>query len=252
LVNGSLLLLVPEKSIKAFDDTPEPLEENLNRRITNLDFKNTDLKDLMRLIATKYNLNIFVDENVDLKLTMHLSNVTVGDALKFILDNNNLILEEYGSIYKIAPEVTADSLPDSIFDGQIEYHDGLLSVDLQNTDIRETAYQISRISGINIILDKSISGKISGFIQDLPLPSALYHLFRSNGYYLEHKDNVMWIRPAHRTLITDSTMYSNFWVHTHDGRIDLELSGIPLNRVLTEISRQVNFGFFFTGHWRGR
>ena len=120
----------------AIDAEQETIDGDLDRKISNLDFKNTDLKDLMRLIATKYNLNIFVDENINLKLTMHLSDVTVKEALKFILDNNNLEIKKYGSIYKIVKKLSSDTLCNKDSKGQIEYHEGKLSVDLQDADIR--------------------------------------------------------------------------------------------------------------------
>lgn len=242
---GFTLVLVSEDIVNAIDITHGTIEGDLSRKIINLDFKNTDLKDLMRLIATKYNLNIFVDENINLKLTMHLSDVTVGEALKFILDNNDLIIEKYGSIYQIKKKLLPDTLRDLEFERKIKYHDGLLSVDLQDVKIREASYEISRISGINIILDKSIRGNISGFIQDLPLRRALFHLFRSNGYFLEEVEDVFRIRPGNIDIVGDSTYYPNFWIDAHGDMIDLELSRIPLLRVLEEISRQVNSGFFF-------
>ena len=57
-----------------------------------LDFKNADIKDVLRIIGEYGNLNIIVDNEVSGSITIKLKDVDIMDALKYILDMNNLTL----------------------------------------------------------------------------------------------------------------------------------------------------------------
>ena len=67
-----------------------------------LDFKNTDVKDILRGLAEKYKLNVFVDDDVNLRITIHLTQISVYEAIKFIVDENGLCLKQQGNIFKIS------------------------------------------------------------------------------------------------------------------------------------------------------
>ena len=75
----------------------------MEQTIERLDYKDADLRDIVRLLATRYDLNIFVDNAIDKRITLHLAKVKVRDALNFIAKENDLILQQTGNIYKIHP-----------------------------------------------------------------------------------------------------------------------------------------------------
>jgi type IV pilus assembly protein PilQ len=57
-----------------------------------LDFKNADIKDVLRIIGEYGNLNIVVDKEVSGSITIKLKDVDIMDALKYILEANNLTM----------------------------------------------------------------------------------------------------------------------------------------------------------------
>jgi len=57
-----------------------------------LDFKNADVKDVLRIIGEYGNLNIVVDNEVSGSITIKLKDVDIMDALKYILEANNLTM----------------------------------------------------------------------------------------------------------------------------------------------------------------
>ena len=132
---------------------PEHKEaEDLQAFILNMDFKNTDLKDIIRLLAKQYGLNIFIADDVNKRLTLHLVNVSLAEALDFMLQETQLALQKTGSIYKIFNPTMSDTSVFSNPASKIDFQDGLLSVDFQDNDIREAFYQISKITNHTILI----------------------------------------------------------------------------------------------------
>ncbi|HOL48764.1 MAG TPA: hypothetical protein PK189_11375, partial [bacterium] len=79
-------------------NTPEPkieqpkknisseISEKLQQKIKLLDFKDVDIKDVLKLIAKEGDLNLIISEKLIGKITIRLSNITIEKALKTILE----------------------------------------------------------------------------------------------------------------------------------------------------------------------
>ncbi|MGO8988942.1 MAG: type IV pilus secretin PilQ [bacterium] len=68
-----------------------------------LDFKDADIKNILRLIAEVSNLNIIVADEVTGKITMRLVDVPWDQALDIILQSKNLARRQVGNVVRIAP-----------------------------------------------------------------------------------------------------------------------------------------------------
>ncbi len=219
-----------------------------NIMIDEIDFKNADLKDIIRLLATRYGLNMFVEDNINVKITMHLANISLLDVLIFISQENNLIINKYGRIYKImAPP--ALELPAKKWN--IEYENGLLSLDFLNEDIQEALYQISKLTGITILFDKSVQGNISGLINRLPFKLGLVSILNNSGYSVVNEANVYRVKKLNLSISGSPGFKDKFWINVHDGLIDIEASVVPLKDVLRVLSDQLNLNVFFCGDIQG-
>ncbi|MDP1852684.1 MAG: secretin N-terminal domain-containing protein [Candidatus Omnitrophota bacterium] len=102
------LFLMPASSIKAMDGIPY---SNLYRRIS-MDFKDANLKDVLKIFSQQAGLNFVAAEDVaDTSLTLYLDNVTVKQAMDKLLTANKLIydLDPESNIFivkkSLAPEV---------------------------------------------------------------------------------------------------------------------------------------------------
>ena len=69
-----------------------------------LDLKDTDILDVLKLIAEKSGLNIVTGRNVKAKVSIYLKNVEVRDALDVILDLQGLTFYEENDIIRIMTE----------------------------------------------------------------------------------------------------------------------------------------------------
>jgi len=71
-------------------------------RKLSLDFKDADIKNILRLIAEVSNLNIIVADEVTGKITMRLVDVPWDQALDIILQSKNLGMVRVGNVVRIA------------------------------------------------------------------------------------------------------------------------------------------------------
>jgi len=79
-----------------------PGKEYTGRRIS-LDFKDADIKNILRLIAEVSNLNIVAGDDVKGKVTIRLIDVPWDQALDIILFSNKLGKMRMGNVVRVAP-----------------------------------------------------------------------------------------------------------------------------------------------------
>ena len=98
--------LVVEKAeeVRKVTVTEEEVPEKVyTGRKLSLDFKDADVKNILRLIAEVSNLNIIAGDDVTGKITMRLVDVPWDQALDIILQTRNLGMSRVGNVIRIAP-----------------------------------------------------------------------------------------------------------------------------------------------------
>jgi type IV pilus assembly protein PilQ len=80
-----------------------PPEKNFTGRRLSLDFKDADIKNILRLIAEVSNFNIITGDDVTGKITMRLVDVPWDQALDVILQARSLGMTKVGNVIRIAP-----------------------------------------------------------------------------------------------------------------------------------------------------
>ena len=221
--------------------------------VEQLDFKDADIRDVVRLLATKYNLNIFIDNSISKRITLHLVNESVLNILKFITSENNLRLIHEGNIYKILPPPPPVEKPKDI---KVEVKNGLLTVDLENDDLHKVMKVIAEKSGKTILIEKSARGKISGFIQNIPFEIGLRSLLENNGFRLRKRNNIYWVE---RDIISYQNGKSSksgskrgFYLIIEDSTISLDVQEASINQIIQEAAQQLNKNIFIYGKIEGQ
>jgi len=82
--------------------------EEPSQIIKYLEFREVDIKDVLRQIAKQYNLNIIFSQSVKGLVTVQLQNVTVEQALDAIVTTNGYVYTKKGNIYKITTPEEAE------------------------------------------------------------------------------------------------------------------------------------------------
>ena len=70
-------------------------------RIPVLDFKNTDIRDILRGIGMQYNINIFLEPDVTGSLSFYLTDIQVKRAIGFIIKRGNFAYTVENGIVKV-------------------------------------------------------------------------------------------------------------------------------------------------------
>jgi type IV pilus assembly protein PilQ len=74
---------------------------DLGGSVFTLEFRDADLKDVLRALGQENGMNVIIGEGVDGKLTLSFQRVTVHEAFDAILKNNNLISFQDGTIIRV-------------------------------------------------------------------------------------------------------------------------------------------------------
>jgi type IV pilus assembly protein PilQ len=90
-----------EEEKKAVEEGPS--EKIYTGRRLSLDFKDADIKNILRLIAEVSNFNIITGDEVTGKITMRLVDVPWDQALDVILQARSLGMSKVGNVMRIAP-----------------------------------------------------------------------------------------------------------------------------------------------------
>jgi type IV pilus assembly protein PilQ len=93
---------VPPSPAKPGEEVVAP-EKMYSGRKVSLDFKDADIKNILRLIAEVSNFNIITADDVSGKITMRLVDVPWDQALDVILQARSLGMVQVGNVIRIAP-----------------------------------------------------------------------------------------------------------------------------------------------------
>lgn len=231
----------------------ETLQEKLNRKIDQLDYKNTDIRDVVRSIATKYQLNIFVENNLNLRITLHLIDVRVIDALEFIVNDNNLIMEQTGNIFKISQPPPPKEIPKKI---NISLKNDRITADFENDDIGKVVRAIVENSDKNILLEQGTSGSINGILNDIPFETGFREILKNNGFELEKHGNIYIVRRDFNSTEQQgkgkgSLGRSSFFLNLQDTLISIEVRDASINQIVQEAASRLKKNIFIYGTIEG-
>jgi len=99
----------PTPVVKKGEEEKKSIEEGRTEKLyvgrkLSLDFKDADIKNILRLIAEVSNLNIIAGDDVAGKITMRLVEVPWDQALEIILQSKNLGMIRVANVVRIAPQ----------------------------------------------------------------------------------------------------------------------------------------------------
>jgi type IV pilus assembly protein PilQ len=219
------------------------------RDSTTLSFRDTDLRDIFRALAAQHNLNVFVDNSINKRSTISLSRVRVYDALKFICEQNNLLLTLEGGIFKItpAPQPKIEAPPPKI--PWIYYENELLSVQLKDDDLESVVLEIQKKSGKNILILSGTTGSISGTLSDIDFDIGFTQLLNNNGFAVQKKNGIYIVSRLDYFVGQQAGAKGQrggaYWISVKDSLVTIDVTGAPLDRVLSDIVRQLNTDIVF-------
>ncbi len=94
-------------------------------KIDHLELRDMEIVDVLKLIAQKTKLNIIAGKGVQGKVTIYLNDVSAAEALRIILDANNLAYRDDDGIVRVMPAQDYERRYGQVFGGKIQtrvYH----------------------------------------------------------------------------------------------------------------------------------
>lgn len=217
------VLISCQRIVYAEEKTP-PVSEVQAQSIT-IDFKDADINDVLRALASQQKVNIVSDEPLKGRVTIHLTKVPFDTGLMALLNAYGLTYEKQGSIYKVTKFA-----PKKPYTLSIER--GYLSLDAKKVDINEILREISLQSGVNIITDKSVAGEISIYLKNVPVEVGLERILRTGGFKYRKIKDIYVVGTAGEEEERIKT------ISVKGGLLSLDIKGADIQKVLREISIQ--------------
>jgi type IV pilus assembly protein PilQ len=219
----------------AVDTLPPAAKEQL----LSLDVKDTDLRDVIRMISKGYNLNIILDHDVKGNVTLHLADVPIMEGLRKIAESNGLALVQDGSVYKIQKAAEQHK-------SMVRFLDGKLTVDVHNVDVKEFLRELSAKTAVSIVPDVKVEGRLTGKLFNVSIDDGLRAMLEGNGFKVTKRRNIYQISPGGsgspgaqpRQGASGGGGGSDFYVDYTNGLITLSVTNGDLDDILKAISEQ--------------
>lgn len=183
-----------EKNLRDLAVTTPSLNDSVDVSVSDV-----TLQEFIRATAVANNVNISIDPRLNISVVNNFTRVKFVDLLIFLVRQYDLEATITGniiSITKYVPPPVVVPAPKAR-DISISYNpaDSLMTVDLQNDTLQKVMKQISKLSGVNVIIASGTEYKlISGYIQNKPVKTVVDKLCLSNNLTLENsKDGFMLI-----------------------------------------------------------
>lgn len=214
-----------------------------------IDFKDADIRDVLRAVGMEFGLNIVMDENVKGKVTVHFEKVPLIEGLRMLLESNGFTFEQTGEIYYVRK-----SDRDKIMN--IQATPSRLTLDVKNKDIQEVLREISKQSGINIVTDPSVKGDISGLLHDVPMEQGLTSLLSSAGYMLRKKAGIYEVtkamgEPGRRKGLAVNVETLGDSASGFEKVVTVDLNDADIGSVMQEVATQTGMNIVTYGEVKG-
>ncbi|MFZ1682654.1 MAG: secretin N-terminal domain-containing protein [Candidatus Zixiibacteriota bacterium] len=202
--------------------------------IPKLDFSAVPLFETLTALARAYNLSMFVDSSVVGSITLRLNNVSLNDALLFIIKEHKLSWERTGSIVKIYKPAPPQPVPKPL---DLSYEQGKLTGDLPGVDIGTFVHRVAELTGKNIMLQGNPRGFVSGKVAGLGIDRALEVLLTTSGFTVSTADGIIYVSMAAESAqgVPKSRSLN---VRCDSGLVTLDVINAPLAEVVATVGRQ--------------
>ncbi|MEP0823639.1 MAG: hypothetical protein HRF44_12400 [Ignavibacterium sp.] len=243
-----LLLFVGVASLAQQADSTQAQIPEAAKQLTSLNFKDTDVRDIFRALSLQYNLNIFVDNSVTKRITIALQNVRAYGAIRFICEQNGLILNLEGGIFKISNPPPPVVEPPPVRVPFVYYQDGLLSVQFKNDDLEQCIFRIQEKSRKNILITSGTKGTLNGSLNDVEFDIGFTQILNNNGFAVQQKNGIYIVSRLDYFVGSQGEQKAQagpYWISVKDSLVSLDVTNAAIERVLSDMIRQLNTDVVF-------
>lgn len=140
-----------------------------------LDFVDTPIAEVVRLISLAYKTPVLVDDALDLKVTFHLDGVGVLDALTALCSAHGLELVQQESVFHVRRASVRG-------EHEFSLRDTLVTLSVKDKDVGEFVREFALNSGLNILASPGLEGRITGELRSMPAEAAFRSIMSVHGF----------------------------------------------------------------------
>ncbi|MCX6355436.1 MAG: secretin and TonB N-terminal domain-containing protein [Candidatus Aureabacteria bacterium] len=189
-----------------------------------VDFKDTDLQEILRTFSLRYGITIIAGPEVRGKVTMRLVEVPWEDALTQVVAACGYACRKEGNVWRVTPaaqegkeaalapaEMAAATVPLAPLPAETAGEagpeptakateeqpklPGRVTFDFKDADIANILRIFSTRYGINIVSGPEVQGKVTIRLVDVPWETALKLILDSNNYAYVRQQNIIRVLP---------------------------------------------------------
>lgn len=189
----------------------------------NLDFKDTDLKDILRALASAEQVNMVIDPQIQGQATFYLHQVTFKEALETLAREYGFSYEQKGPVYYLTalPAYQIEITPDP--------DEQTLSVKLVNAPVVLILEELTELTGVNIVFPRDVGAVLTLTLQKVPFETLL-KLIAENAS-LEIKKEPEFIRLNKKPISTE-----NLRLVWEDQRLTLDAKNVGIRELARELT----------------
>ncbi|MEP0827192.1 MAG: hypothetical protein HRF51_01605 [bacterium] len=251
-----LIKIIDSSIIKNVEDAPKDQDSvstgsvrivDTNIAIPTLDFAGVPLREALTALTRAYQLSFYLDTSITGSITMRLENVSLNDALLFIIKEHNLTWEKTGGIVKVFRSPPAPPTPPPI---NLEYDGQNLSLDISGVNLKRLVDTLIAVTGKNLVIAEGVRGQVTGKLVNLEFEKAFQTLLASNGYSLGKIDGIYHIGQLEPGEDKKAGL-SRRMVKCEAGHISLDVRNAPLSEIINSISDQCGTNIVVYGRVEG-
>lgn len=208
-----LILILFNQITKAEDD------------LVNLQVRGASIRDVLVMLTEQSGINMVPDETVQGQVTINLKNVSLEEAI------NTLTTAYHYKFNKLTDNVYLVSKNPFNKPPKVEIENGILSLEVEDNDIRNVLNIISDKADLNMIIDDSVSGKVSVNLHNVPLNVGLTSFLTANGFSLTKNEDI------YRVMSTGGGQNNKLAISIIDGKVTIDVQQANLADIIRTISR---------------
>jgi type IV pilus assembly protein PilQ len=105
-----------------------------------------------------------------------------------------------------------------------------ITFDFEDADVRDVLRAIGIQAGINIIVDRSVEGKITVHLEEIALEEGLNMMLQANGFALERHENYYFVKKMEKERKKE--------ISVSDETITLNVKNVPVDELIRDIAAQ--------------
>jgi hypothetical protein len=153
------------------------VEPGKGPRSMTLDVHEKPIEEVIRLAARETNRAVIIDSGLARKrVTLHIPKTDFDQVMKILAQIGGFDMKPIGDILLVTPG-NSSAAPVG--------KDGRVRLDLRDTDIRDALKMTAQMGGMNVILHKNVSGKITIRLNEVPAFDALKMIARACDLHIE-------------------------------------------------------------------